>query len=367
MKNLGKVVIFICVLIGCLVVVQIKLSYEDQLGTQKICKDFYRLEKNSVDVVSLGTSAVQRGWLVPEAFNELGISSYTMATASQPFCLTKYIMEEVNKRQNPKVFLVDIRAAIEKPDDMQEAFIRRVTDNFRDSKLRFEAVKYALDFAKKGKNDINTKDTSYYISLEKYHELYNPAKKPEKANVKYFNGFAYLESSYYNAIPQVDVGIVETRAEMDKNSVKVLNDLLDYCDKIDAKTIFTMIPFSGTREELEEINTAIRIVRKRGYKCINFLDGRHRAAIGVNFNKFFYNSRHTNYYGSEQYTLYMGKLLKEKYGVPDRTNDSKCKRLARRSKKFIKISKRKKRRMYSAIFSNEYANRKYIQKRREKK
>lgn len=349
MKNYIKAVVFICLLIICLSFVQDKLSYSDELRTQKIFENFYNLEEDSVDVICLGTSAVQRGWLAPIAFRDEGISSYTLATASQPFCLTKYLMEEAQKTQKPKVFVIDIRAAIETPDDLHEGFIRRITDSMKASPLRIRAVRNTLKLAKKGDNSIDTSDISYYFRLAKYHELYDSSKRAVEKDLKYYNGFAYYEGAYYDMKPQKDVGLVRKNRPLNEYSIKTLNELLDYCDKIEADTVFTIIPFAGSVKELRKINTAKSIIRKRGYKCINFLDAKHREAIGVDFNTFFYNDRHTNYYGSENYTKYMCKYLKKNYDIPNRKDDPKCKKLARSSREFIRKTKAKKEEMYNKI------------------
>lgn len=349
MKNYIKAVVFICLLIICLSFVQDKLGYSDELRTQKIFENFYNLEEDSIDVICLGTSAVQRGWLTPVAFRKSGISSYTLATASQPFCLTRYLMEEAQKTQNPKVFIIDIRAAIETPDDLREGFIRRITDSMKDSPLRIKTVRNTLNYAKKGKNSIDTSDISYYFRLAKYHELYDSTKRAEEKDVKYYNGFAYYEGAYYKMEQQKDVGLVRKKRPLDERSIEMINDLLDYCDTIEADTVFTIIPFAGSVKELRKINSVKSIIRKRGYKCINFLDARHRKAIGVDFNTFFYNDRHTNYYGSEKYTKYMCEYLKKKYDISNRKGDPKCRKLARSSRKFIKKTKAKKEEMYSKI------------------
>lgn len=322
MKKTIKVCIFLILIVLCVCGMQLKFGYVDELDTQTVLGDFYQLEDNTVDVIALGTSAVQRGWVVPYAYKEYGIASYTLATASQPFCLTKYIIKEAEKTQKPKVYLIDIRSAIETPAEMEEGKIRRVTDTMKESPNRWDAVKAALKFASlSDKNSIDSKDISYFLKIAKYHTLFDPNNLPEKAGVKYFGGFAYYEPSMFNIVPMEDVGIVTETLPINRYAEKALNELLDYCDSLGAKVIFTRIPYAGSKEELAQINTAIEIVRGRGYECKDFLTQPLRDEIGVDFDTFFYNPRHTNFYGSTKYTAYMCEYLRNNCGVEDRRND----------------------------------------------
>ena len=349
MRKVYKAVVFLIVLLLCLLITQTRLGYRDDLSTQNVFKDYYALPRGTVDVIATGTSAVQRGWISPIAYRRYGIASYSLATASQPFCLTKHIMKEAYRTQEPKAFVIDIRGAFKTSDDIRDGFIRRVTDNIADSAVRFNAIKETLTYAGLDNEHIDVDDMSYYIKLLKYHELYDPSKLPVEKGVQYYSGFAYYEPSYFNISPQRDVGVIREKEKLEANSITTLNDLLNYCDTIDAKVIFTVMPFAASKKQVKKINTAASIVRKRGYTCINFMDRKHREKLDVDFNKFLYNRNHTNYYGSEKITRYICKQLKRSINLPDRRKDIRCSVWKENYRAFRKASRQKKLEMYEKL------------------
>lgn len=334
MKKLVRVILFLILLVACVLFAQTRLGYDDELKTQHFLEDYYELDRNTVDVVCTGTSAVQRGWLVPTIYENYGIASYSLASASQPFCLTKHIMKEALKTQSPKLFLIDIRSAMETPSELEEAKVRRVTDNMKESLNRIDAINTFREFASHGKNDVDINDISLYVKIARYHTLVDPTKRPEDKGVEYFGGFAFYAPSNFNIVPMEYVGIVEDRTPLNKYSEAVLNDLLDYCDSIDAEVLFTLIPYAGDAEEISRINTAIDIVESRGYDCLHFLQEPLRSEIGVDFDTFFYNQRHTNLYGSNQYCRYLAEYIQDKYDLPDHRGDASYDRWQQYADKF---------------------------------
>ena len=349
MKKAVRFILFITILVVCVLFAQTKLCYDDELKTQHFIKDYYELDGNTVDVICTGTSAVQRGWLVPTVYEKYGIASYSLASASQPFCLTKNIMKEALKTQQPKLFLIDIRSAIETPSELEEAKVRRVTDNMKESLNRIDAINTLREFASHGKNDIDTGDISLYVKIARYHTLADPNNRPEDKGVEYFGGFAYYEPSNFNIVPMQYVGIVNDRAPINKYAEAALNDLLDYCDSIDAEVLFTLIPYAGEEEEIAKVNTAIDIVKARGYECLNFLQEPLRSEIGVDFDKFFYNERHTNLYGSNQYINYIAAYIQDKYVIPDHRGDDRYNLWQNYADCFNKETKSKMKAMYREL------------------
>lgn len=353
MRKLYRCISFLLILLLCFLTTQVRLGFRDDLGSQQVFREYYALPSHTVDVVCIGTSAVQRGWISPIAYKRHGIASYSLATASQPFCLAKHIMKEAIRTQKPKVFVIDLRGAMKNPGDMHDSFIRRVTDNMSDSLVRWTAINEALSYIGPDNEEIDVDDISYYIKLAKYHELYNPAKIPKEVGVVYYSGFAYYEPTYYMIKPQRDVGPQEKSMKIDKECKNILNDLLDYCDTIDSKVVFTLMPFAGSRKQLRKLNTVASIVEKRGYDCINFMDYEHRVGQGMDYSKIFYNRNHTNYYGSKKITTYICRYLRKNYNLPNRKLDIRNGAWDESSKAFSSVTKEKRREMYNKIKRRE--------------
>lgn len=301
-------------------------SYSDQLKSEKVLGNFYKLEDNTADVIYIGSSITQRGWISPEAFNEKGITSYSLATGSQPLVIAKYLMEESEKTQKPKLYIVELRDVINGPDEISEDAIRRITDNMKFSFNRINAVNASLDFASKGRMEpAETDRISYYLKFMKYHSKWNMLHKLKTFDIKYYMGFAYYEKTEYRISPQPENEETKGVRPINKETEKILNGLLDYCDNLDASVMFVSAPVGEARHEQEKVNYAQKIIEKRGYEVLNFQHSDFREELGVDSDTWFYNINHMNYYGASKYTSFLSKYIYSRYNLTDRRKDKKYK------------------------------------------
>ena len=142
------------------------LRISDDTHSRAEFDTFYRLDKNSLDAVWIGASAVQSSFIPSEAYAHNGVQMYGLGTASQPVALTKYLLQEVQKTQDPKVYLIDIRMLAYDYDVMGneifcDNYIRRVTDSMRFSHNRTQAIKDMVErLEKKTGSRVNAFDTT---------------------------------------------------------------------------------------------------------------------------------------------------------------------------------------------------------------
>lgn len=110
--------------------------------------------------------------------------------------------------------------------------------------------------------------------------------------------------------------------EIDETSAKLLDSLLGYCDKIDEQVLFVLSPFSlQTYEDSENVNAIEKYVEDRGYECLNFNTAEMAEMLGIDWETDLYNRNHLNYLGSEKYTAFFARYLKENYGLEDHRGD----------------------------------------------
>lgn len=75
--------------------------------TGRVITGFYQEEKNSIDVIVLGTSHMAYGFSPMEAYENFGIKCYNLATSVQPIQSSYYIIKEALKYQSPKIICLD--------------------------------------------------------------------------------------------------------------------------------------------------------------------------------------------------------------------------------------------------------------------
>lgn len=321
--NLLRTVIFLCiVLIATIACVQV-LGFADAEKSNTVLEEYYALEENTVDCIYFGSSAVQRGFVEPVAYHDHGIAGYSYTCGTQPFVLTKYFMEETLKTQSPRLFLVELRGVCKGPDDLAEVAVRRMLDNMKPSKNRYEAIHYITEYASHGTNEVDTTGMSYYFPFLKYHSRWNPSKQPKNLHLDYYMGYG-LDPEWSFKIKKIHpLEYRTTEAPIAPETEEALVDLLDYCDGLDAKVLFVISPYEASELGMEKLNYASGIIHERGYEVLNCLPEEVREEIGLNNDTCYYNREHLNYYGSLKYTHWLSEYVTEHYDLPDRRSDDR--------------------------------------------
>ena len=321
-SNRSRAFIFLCIIAALVLVFDSCLGFADASRSNTVFDEFYAQEENSVDCIYFGSSVTQRAYVVPVAYKEHGVRAYSIACGTQPFVLTKYLMEEAQKTQDPKLFIVELKGVCKSPDDLWDAAYRRVIDNMKYSLTRVDAIKAMERFAANAKEDTGVDETglSYYFPIIKYHTRWNPSKQPNYFNnIYYFNGYSLDGGLSFKIRERHTLEYDEHTDPIDPVMEESLNELLDYCDTLEnAKVLFVIAPYESSELGMGKLNYAKNIVEGRGYECLNFLPIEKREELGLKDNTSYYNKEHLNYYGSLKYTEYLTSYIMENYGITDR-------------------------------------------------
>ena len=324
-KNALRALLFLCIIAAITLFFNFTLGFADAEHSETIMKEFYQQEENSVDVVYFGSSATQRAYVQPLAFHNDGIAGYSLACGSQPFMLTKYIMEEVLKTQKPELFIVEVRGACKPPEELWDVAVRRLIDNMKLSSTKVRAVRDVVQYAEGTETGIDETGLSYIFPLLKYHGRWNPSKQPKYfTNIDYYKGYTMDWGVCFRCTEIHPLVYTEDNVlPIHEKTEKALVELLDYCDTIDTKVLFVVSPYEASEKGMGKINYSKNIIESRGYEVLNFLPVEQREMLGLNDKDSYYNREHLNYNGSLMYTDYLSKYIKEHYGVTDRRGDSR--------------------------------------------
>ena len=320
--NVIRLVIFLCIIAISFGVCVHCLKFKDAERSQTTLEQFYALEDNTVDCIYFGSSATQRAFVVPEAYHENGLVSYSFSCGTQPFVLTRYLMEETRKTEDPKLFIVEIRGACKAPEDMAEVALRRMLDNMPMSENKLQAIQAVLKYSEGADNGVDETGMSYYFPFLKYHSLWNPSKWPKEVKLDYYKGYA-LDPDWSFDVNKIEpLDYTEEQMHIAEKTEGVLKDLLDYCDSIDTKVLFVASPYEASLEGMEKINYSLAICKARGYEVLNYLPAEEREALGLHDRTSYYNREHLNYYGSLKYTHQLTDHVMQAYDLPDRRGDA---------------------------------------------
>ena len=322
--NAVRMIIFLCLCAASVLICAHFLGFADAEHSDTIMKEFYQQDEDTVDVIYFGTSATQRAYVIPETFHDHGVAAYSMACGTQPFVLTKYLMQEALKTQTPDLFIVELRGTCQTKDSIWDVAVRRMLDSMKMSSTKRDAIKAVIAYSEGGENSIDTSGWSYYFPFLKFHGRWNPSKQPKYFdNIDYYKGYTLDHGVCFKVRPIDSIPATDIESKIAPETEDVLTDLLDYCDTIDTKVLFVISPYECTKYGMERLNYSQAIVEERGYECLNFLSPEKKEMLGLHDESCYYNREHLNVYGSRMYTEYLTNYIQSNYGVPDRRGDSK--------------------------------------------
>ena len=300
-------------------------------ASKEIIQSFYEEEDDTIDVMYMGTSATNRYYNPGQAYEEAGVAAYNMAVMGMPMFFVPTLIDEVEKTQDPDLYIIEIRNVLKSKNEVTDAHIRRVTDSMKFSSNRFKAVEIALDYTEGAKGELSNIDDeklSYYVPIVKYHSRATSGEltagdvflAPGQTAVKGYvlSKLTVTQKAQEESVYSDDVG------ELAPEMAAAFEATLDACDQLKAQgkeVLFVLSPYVVKEGEMDKFNAAAEMIREHGFEYLNCNDEAVLEEMGINWETDFYNSKHVNYQGAEKYTAYLTEYIKENYEIPDRSGD----------------------------------------------
>lgn len=326
-KNVIRLIVFILICALLFIYLNQVFTISDTDENSQIINSFYAEPENSLDGVYLGSSATNRFWNGSRAYDKYGFAIFGLATFSQPLVLYQCLIEEIEKSQNPKLYILELRDATESADDITEEGIRRVTDNLQHSLTWIKAINISLEYAQQGDNNVDTNKMNYYFTILKYHGRWNSNDFSSddlflKKTTDKTKGLVLGKNCFKQAVQEKGIYTDKTR-KLAPETEAILNNLLDYCDTLDAQVLFVLSPYLETDTvKLGRMNEAERIVKQRGYSVLNFNTEALFESVGFDLDRDYYDYKHVNLLGSEKFTDYLAQYIESHYKLQDHRRDS---------------------------------------------
>lgn len=329
-KTAIRVTVFVVLAALLFVYLNEVFNIGDSDSNKEIFNAFYAEEENTIDAVYLGTSASNRYFIGPYGYQSTGNTIFTLATMGMPLFFVPDLIEEVEKTQDPQLYIIELRWVLKDKDMITDAHIRRVTDSMKYSGNRIDAIDKALEFTEGAEGELSNIDDSpwdYYIPVIKYHSRLETGDLTA-GDIFLFNtknrtkGYVTSPKTLQSAAQKEPV-YSDGRSSLSEEAEQVLKDVLDYCDGLDKEVLFVMSPYSMKAGEAEKFNTAMDMVRERGYEVVDFNRPEMAQELGLDWERDFYNSKHVNFMGAEKYTEYLSRYIDENYDLPDHRGDGK--------------------------------------------
>ncbi len=311
-----KVVIFLS-LFG-LILISLTYILRTNGEVKDIFTGFYAEDKNSIDVVIIGSSPVYPFYAAPQLWGEYGITSYPLSSHVQRPSAALPLLKEAYKTQSPEVVVFEMRMYTMEDGDMEVnmAYARGVTDNLKYSLNRNYAIKRLVPDKKER--------YTYYFDIFKYHSNWKTIILPEQIACIIYE----KKNPLKGYVIKDQVGPLETdriphcshitdSMPIPAEQEERLLELLGYLKEQKQEALFIVSPYRIEPEEQQMYNYMAGIVADEGYNFINF--NNYYEEIGIDFTTDYYDfGGHANTLGATKCTAFLGKILDSEFTIADK-------------------------------------------------
>lgn len=280
-------------------------------------REFYEQRKNSLDVVFVGNSEGARAFSPIILWENYGITSFNFGSSLQTSQMAYYKIQEILKYQKPKVIVLEVNSFLDK--EITEEAYRKVLDNFKLDDIKINAI-YDENIK------FNDDKLSYVFPILRYHSRWGELKQEDfkllkqECNSITYKGMAIIvdKKAYKgNKKYMADNGKISQITDLNLLYAK---KIIELCQKNNIELLMTELP-SPLVWNSEKSNAILKLANEYNVKFIdmNLL----QKEIEIDWENDTHDAGgHLNIYGAEKVSNYIGKILTEKYNLPNCKNEA---------------------------------------------
>lgn len=303
----GAAGIFIFVLLTGLFQPKYYFATEAASPETEMWESFYGLEKNSLDVVFLGSSHVYNA-IDPVAFEEnTGLSAFDLASSNQDLSVSYFFVRELLRYQSPEYIVMDAYGFTLEPYEDARTY-RRSFDNMHWSSVKREAIKAWLPHME-GETLLPR-----IFTLFDYHSRWDELTDEDfngKAYQTSVRGFCPYEGSEkgetidYQGFGKSD----QTLMDISEENLTYFYKLVQLCEDNQIDLILIKTPDSQwTRGENQRIAS---LAAPLNMTYLDYNANQEMSRIGLDGSSDWRNSRHLNKTGAAKFTAVLAEDLSE--------------------------------------------------------
>ena len=324
-KSVIKILAFICILAAILLSINEVLIPKYFLSntvwpTTATYNSFYALKNNTIDVLFIGSSYCVNGLSPQEIYNQYGIRSFNLGSQEQSVFLSYYWLKEALNYQSPSVVVLEGRFFRpfhpHNPIKTPEGLIRKCLDPMRLSLVKIEAV-----------NDLCSRDSSqikssWYLTNIRFHDRWKSLGEIDFDNSEiYYShlmGWAPGNGELLDEFNPLVVSDDEKLYQFDDLTVEYFQKMAELCQRNGITFVVINVPASGMNSSIYQAYK--KICEENGVDYIDLTKKEEWDELGIELSRD-NPVGHGNIWGNIKTSRYVGKILYERYNVPQ-INDS---------------------------------------------
>ncbi len=294
---------------------------------------FFSLPDHTVDVLFAGTSHVYCSYIPQKIYNDTGITSAVLATSSQSYQNTYWLLKEALQHQQPKVVVLDIHSITSAVDEAVQNYRLHYTSGISSMPdLSLNKIFAYRDITSSRKGWV--KDMTVYDAygfLEYKNEYDRGASNPVSiANlminpVSEYKTFGYFPTDSVHPMTTLEPCIPSSSAWTDLKQTEDFHQLQRIIRLLQDKGIpllFVRAPYhTSVLDDHQLYSQAFEWIEEQKIPLIDFFDLIEET--GINLKTDFRDEDHLNYLGSKKITRYMETYLQKHYSLPNHKGDGR--------------------------------------------
>lgn len=317
---------FLCILCVCILItyriITPKICYDEMLSTTLSYVNFYEIKKDTTDVIFLGSSLAATACIPQEMYDRYGIRSYNLASEKQSPVISYYWLKEALRRQSPKVVVMDCNYLFQTNDKIlntTEDAIWRAIDYMKWSPVKLEAIRTVCEL------DAEQSFGSYLFPNIRYHERWAELTEEDFtlariANEYDLKGYSPLAGQWGGeGEAPYGKGADAGKTPMLPLMERYLDDIVALCEQEGTALILINVP--QLHADAGKYQTMQKYAQEHGVSYYDFNEKTLYAASDYDFATDSYDTAHTNLWGAQKITAYLGGILEKEYGIRGNTDE----------------------------------------------
>ena len=277
------------------------------------------------DVIFIGDCEVYENFSPVTLWEEYGITAYIRGSAQQTIWQSYYLMEETFRYETPKVIVFNVLSMkYDTPESTgsqsrREAYNRMTLDTMKWSSSKWNAILASMTEEERQWDSMFT----YLFPILRYHDRWSQLTREDFAYWFHRDTVSHNGYLMQTGVKPYEAAYVEpplTDYCFGENSWHYLDKMVSLCAENGTQLVLIKAPslspvwWDQWDAQIEEY------AGQHGLLYINMLD--HQEEIGVDWSTDTYDAGlHLNVYGAEKASVWLGGILAETCGVPDRRNN----------------------------------------------
>lgn len=317
-KRTVKILIFLALLVAVTSKIYGVLEWNKGIGIRQ----FYLYEKDTVDVITYGSSHAFCTANPPVMWQDHGIAMVNMGESGQTIGSTYYYMKESLKYQKPKVALVEMRGFAVSEAGYKNGNMYKNILGLHLSKDYLENLDYLLSLTKLKGQKLKEEKQFLIAKFPMYHARYNELTKEDFSEVS--NEMGRFSGSWTSEPYKVPKGITcRETTSLSKAQKKWIDKFVALAKENDVELVFWVAPYYVNTKSMKIYNAVAEYAATKDVACINFNEIYEK--IGFDYKTDMraenHSGSHVNNYGAEKVTNYLTDYLLEHYDLPDRRGE----------------------------------------------